>query len=295
MSTTNGAVGGELAEQKPGHLDVISDYKKSAQIVGSVKTSHISHRALPTMITYGESVLPPDDLGQLVSSHILEMPETSTQENLRALDEIRTDFIFYVANARKVGGFESQSVQLTPRIYDLQPLVDSSLPTMWSSNRIQALGSFLNSIVAVIHEAPEAHWRNEALKHLSLADEESPWAEALGLLYSLPGMSAVMGVPADELVQAVEKRILLGLRSSEGDLLFPAAQLRRDGKLVRGLQWILANLAEDIVDSYTVAGWLNMPHEALGGSSVWERLADSAALPGEVHSLVESFKRTLAE
>jgi hypothetical protein len=106
-------------------------------------------------------------------------------------------------------------------------------------------------------------------KMLALVPEPSPWDAALGPCYSSRGVARLLGgVSRQAVAERRARRRLLGLRTADGELVYPAFQFDSRGQVVSGLAEVLACFASAPVDDWTVAGWIAMSHASLEGSSV---------------------------
>jgi hypothetical protein len=123
--------------------------------------------------------------------------------------------------------------------------------------------------------------------------ETSPWADAIGPLYSLEAIAAALDIPSSQVNELTNSRALFSLDSSEGNSLFPVAQITREGDVVKGLSWILRQL-DPIFDRYSLAAWFNRPSDGLEGRSVWEVLAENSAdiVPSSIRALVSEARST---
>ncbi len=71
-----------------------------------------------------------------------------------------------------------------------------------------------------------------------------------------------------------ERRTILGLKTTDGVMVYPAFQLDERNQVLRGLPEILQAFQGVDVDDWTIAGWLVSSSKALEGRSVveWLRL-----------------------
>jgi hypothetical protein len=236
---------------------------------------------------------------RVVSVHILEMRSTTAHESLRALRELRPELVIIPTLHVAPDEFaEAQSVHYSllgrqrprPVFVPGWKARDRTVPAPGS-----ALTKFLNPLAHELEGEPEETWPKKALAHFGAAEEKSQWADKIGLLYSLAGTAAALGISRVQLRQAADTRLLLALESSEGELLFPAGQLRQDGKISRGIHWILGQLDDEVIDRYTLAAWLNQRHEDLDDLSVWDVMRDSESLPNTVRALVAELRASISQ
>jgi hypothetical protein len=235
---------------------------------------------------------------RVVSVQILEMRSTSTQESLRAIRELRGELV--ITPALHILPSELVEAQT---VYHSLIASERRRPIFVSHARVvEDVGEhsappwvgFLGPLANELAGAPEETWRERSLAYLGGAEEKSPWADAIGLLYSSLGIAAALGLPEAEISNAVEDGLLLVVESSAGERLFPAAQVRRDSRVVRGLQWILGQLDEEAIDRYTLAAWMNQKHEDLDDLSVWDVLRESEDVSDAVRNLVFEFRTSLS-
>jgi len=103
----------------------------------------------------------------------------------------------------------------------------------------------------------------------------SRWNDVLGPFYSTAQVAKICGgVSRQALADRRERRTILGLKTSDGVVVYPAFQFDSKNQIVRGLSEILQAFRGVEVDDWTIAGWLVSPSKALEGNSVvdWLRL-----------------------
>jgi len=126
--------------------------------------------------------------------------------------------------------------------------------------------------------------------------EKSRWATAIGPLYTTGGIAAALDWSEEAVKSADECGALLSIPTSEGNNLYPIAQIRPElSEAVRGLQWVLAQLPPKLVDRYMLASWLNKKRDFLDGKSIWDRLRESDEFPDDVKFLVGQFRSALSQ
>lgn len=121
----------------------------------------------------------------------------------------------------------------------------------------------------------------------ALPSVDGPWAAAVGPVYRTRQVRALLnGVSRQALLDRVRRHTLLALRTSDGHTVYPAWQLA-SGQVVPGLAEVLQSFAPDdageLVDPWTLAGWLRQPLDSLDGQSVASRLVD-----GDVPAAVQA-------
>ena len=125
---------------------------------------------------------------------------------------------------------------------------------------------------------------------LAQAPLASPWDELIGPFLRSEGVQARLHISRQAVAAKAARRRLLRVFTSDGVALFPAWQFS-EGAVVRGLAPILALFSEDIVDGWTVAGWLRTQDPELGGVPFELLLAGEV---DRVQSVARSAARSLA-
>ncbi len=124
---------------------------------------------------------------------------------------------------------------------------------------------------------------------VALVPKPSAWDEAIGPFYTTSSVGAILGGISRQAVADRRRRhTIFALQTSEGDWVYPTFQFRPDGSVISALGSIQQHLADDLVDGWTLAGWLTANHARLGGVSVVE-WARSGGDEGVVDSLVSDF------
>ncbi len=118
----------------------------------------------------------------------------------------------------------------------------------------------------------------------------SPVADAIGPVLSIEAFAAITGQNPDIIAKSSRFRTALAIRSVEGELYFPIAQLSEDGRTLPGLAPLLRDLPENVVDSLTLATWMAKERPELGNRSAWDRLRESRSYPLDVQRLVRRFR-----
>lgn len=132
----------------------------------------------------------------------------------------------------------------------------------------------------------------------SLPQLPGPWADAIGPVYLTQQVRVLLGtnrpVSRQALADRVERRTLLGLRTSDRRTVYPAWQFRRR-QVLPGLPDVLQAFAvegsgrEPVVDPWTLASWLRTPLDGLDGDSIASRL-----LAGDVDSALRAARSAAA-
>ncbi len=125
--------------------------------------------------------------------------------------------------------------------------------------------------------------------------EKSPWADAIGPLYTVEAAAVETGMTVTGVQDAIDARALLAIESAEGQRLLPVVQFDMEGRPVPGLRWILSRLGADMMDPYMVAAWLNRAREELDDLSPWGVLKSGSGLTPELKELVESLRTRFAQ
>ncbi len=199
----------------------------------------------------------------VVSMHILEDRSTSTAQSLRAVKEAITSPVRFIAGAwqNQLQLYQNQFHRW--HSYDLARSPGEYIFLSQYSNRIlpNLLMTLLSSFEAAhattievsdalyrSHEAPERTLQQVQDQLDRPTPRKSPWADALGPLYTSTGLAAVLNMPVEQLKQSVELGALCAIPTEDGETLFPVAQVTKDGHILRGLQWIILEL-RDLIES----------------------------------------------
>lgn len=106
--------------------------------------------------------------------------------------------------------------------------------------------------------------------------QESPWNALVGPFYDTPALNRWRGVSRQRHQVLRDTDRLLGLRTANGEILYPSFQFDDDGDLLPHLPEVLGILRESIDDEWTRALWLNTPVEVWGGRTAAQMLRGSA-------------------
>lgn len=97
----------------------------------------------------------------------------------------------------------------------------------------------------------------------------SRWDQLLGPFYSASKLAKLWeGASRQEIADWQERRTILGLKTADGSVVFPAFQFDEHNRVIAGLPEVLQFFREAPVDDWTLAGWLVAPMRSLEGRSV---------------------------
>ncbi|HYG61244.1 MAG TPA: hypothetical protein VEL74_01575 [Thermoanaerobaculia bacterium] len=117
---------------------------------------------------------------------------------------------------------------------------------------------------------PAALGRRAAL----LAVADAVWGKALGPLYDVEQVKALLEVSSRQAVSDLAKRgRLLALEASGGRKLYPAFQFGPDGRPYPEIVRVLEAFAGAVESFYTIASWFVTPQDLLDGETgaAWMR------------------------
>lgn len=130
-----------------------------------------------------------------------------------------------------------------------------------------------------------------ARKMVGVVPEPSRWDDLLGPFYTTAKVSQILGgVSRQAVADRRERRTLLGLKTSDGVLVYPAFQFDERNEILPGLPEVLQVFRGNRSDDWTLAGWLRSPSRALEGRSPVEWLR-SGRDPEPVLSLARDAAR----
>ena len=108
-----------------------------------------------------------------------------------------------------------------------------------------------------------------ARRMLAVVPVPSRWDDLLGPFYSTRQITDLLGgVSRQAVADRRERRTLLGLKTSDGVVVFPTFQFNDRREVLAGLPEVLQCFRGADVDDWTLAGWLVSPLPALQGQSV---------------------------
>lgn len=107
-----------------------------------------------------------------------------------------------------------------------------------------------------------------AERMLAAVPAPSRWDELLGPFYDTRTVARLLGgVSRQAVADRRERRTLLGPKTADGVLVYPAFQFDEHNEVLAGLGPILQCFDPDVVDDWTVAGWLVAKRRSLGGET----------------------------
>jgi len=95
---------------------------------------------------------------------------------------------------------------------------------------------------------------------------QSPWDRVIGPCYTTEQLTKRFKVSRQALFDRVRRHTLLGLRTSDGQIVYPVFQFHGD-KVISGLSRVL-RITAGAVDDWTLASWLVAQQPELGMSVV---------------------------
>lgn len=112
-----------------------------------------------------------------------------------------------------------------------------------------------------------------ARRMLEVLPEPSHWNEVLGPFYTTRQVTSLLGGASRQALADRRRRgTLLGLKTTDGQLVYPAFQFDEERRVLPGLGEVLRCFQDVDVDDWTVAGWLVSAMNALEGCSAIEWL-----------------------
>jgi len=104
---------------------------------------------------------------------------------------------------------------------------------------------------------------------LASVPEPSPWSDVVGPVYSTRGVARLFGgISRQAVAERRSRRRLFGVRTSDGEWVYPAWQFDVANRVVAGLPEVLACFEPETVDGWTLASWLTAERATLGGASI---------------------------
>ena len=108
-----------------------------------------------------------------------------------------------------------------------------------------------------------------AQRMLAAVPALSRWDDLLGPFYDTRGVTQLLGgVSRQAVADRRDRRTLLGLKTADGVLVYPAFQFGERGEVLSGLAAVLQSFDPEAVDDWAVAGWLVSKQQALAGETV---------------------------
>ena len=137
--------------------------------------------------------------------------------------------------------------------------------------------------------------RELARRMLEVVPVPSRWDDLLGPFYGTRQIANLLGgVSRQAIADRRERRTLLGLKTSDGVVVFPTFQFNDHSEVLAGLPEVLQCFRGSGVDDWTLAGWLVSPLTALRGQSVIQWLRSGQDLQ-PVLALVRDAARRFAQ
>ena len=104
-----------------------------------------------------------------------------------------------------------------------------------------------------------------AERMVSTLPSPSPWDDLLGPFYGAGQIRSVLGnVSRQAVAERRQRHTLLGLKTADGQWVYPLFQFDRHNEVIQGLPELLQLLAASGVDDWSLAGWLMSPLRSLG-------------------------------
>lgn len=112
-----------------------------------------------------------------------------------------------------------------------------------------------------------------AARMLQAVPAVSRWNDVIGPFYGTTQVTKLCGgISRQALADRRERRTILGLKTSDGVVVYPAFQFDAKNQILGGLSEVLQSFRGVDVDDWTIAGWLVSPSRNLDGRSVVEWL-----------------------
>lgn len=112
-----------------------------------------------------------------------------------------------------------------------------------------------------------------ARRMLAAVPAPSRWDNLLGPFYDTRGVARLLGgVSRQAVADRRERRTLLGLKTTDGVLVYPVFQFDERNEVLPGLAAVLQCFDSEAVEDWTLAGWLVSRQRALDGETVVEWL-----------------------
>ncbi len=114
-----------------------------------------------------------------------------------------------------------------------------------------------------------------ARRMVDVVPEPSRWDDRVGPFYTSAQVGRLLGgVSRQAVADRRERRTLLGMKTADGVVVFPAFQFGEHNEVLAGLPEVLRSFRDSGVDDWTLAGWLSSPSRLLEGHSAaeWLRL-----------------------
>jgi hypothetical protein len=125
----------------------------------------------------------------------------------------------------------------------------------------------------------------------------SPWADAIGPVYTDVGMADALGISTAAVSEATDLEALLAIVLDDtGDRVYPVAQVL-EGAVVGSLSWILGRLPARFLDRADLAVWMNLPQPELDDKTIWAflRSSESSELDVRLVDLVGRYRAQVTQ
>ena len=107
----------------------------------------------------------------------------------------------------------------------------------------------------------------------------SRWNELLGPFYSTTQVAKICGgISRQALADRRERRTILGLKTTDGVVVYPTFQFDEKNRVLSGFAEVLQCFRSAEVDDWTLAGWLVSPLRSLSSRSVVDWLRSGREL-----------------
>ncbi len=122
--------------------------------------------------------------------------------------------------------------------------------------------------------------------------EPSRWEDLLGPFYTVSTVSKLLGdVSRQAVANRRARRTLLGLRTADGVVVYPAFQFDEHNGTLPRLPDILQCFRNTGVDDWTLAGWLVAPSRSLEGHSVVDWLRQGREIEPALGTALDAARR----
>lgn len=120
----------------------------------------------------------------------------------------------------------------------------------------------------------------------------SRWDNSLGPFYGTGQLARLLGdISRQAVSDRRERRRLLGLKTPDGVVLYPAFQFDEQNRVLKGLPEVLQCFRGGGADDWAVARWLTTPLRPLKGSSVIDWLRNGGPVDKAVAQAEAAAKR----
>jgi hypothetical protein len=114
----------------------------------------------------------------------------------------------------------------------------------------------------------------EMARTVEVVPEPSSWDDLLGPFYTTGQVEKLLGgVSRQAVADRCDRRTLLGLKTADAMIVYPAFQFGERNEVLAGLPDVLQCFGDSKVDDWTLAGWLVSPSQSLEGRTAVEWLS----------------------